>query len=105
MGSAAEPVSNYPPPGLEVRLFQRHLDLTGKRILEIGCGDGRLTREIAPLAASVLAIEPDPALVADARRLTAEADITNVRYRVGSAVDLRVAAGETFDVAFFSWSL
>lgn len=105
MGKAVEPVSNYPPPGMEIRLFQRHVDLKGKRILEIGCGDGRLTREIAPLAASVFAIEPDPLMVADAKRTTGEAGITNVRFRVGSAVDLRVAGGETFDVAFFSWSL
>ena len=105
MGRSVEPVSDYPPPGLEVRLFQRHIDLKGKRVLEIGCGDGRLTREIAPLAASVFAIEPDPMRVADGKRLTADAGITNVRFRVGSAVDLRVAAGETFDVAFFSWSL
>ena len=104
MGRTVEPVSDYPPPGMEVRLFQRHVDLAGKRILEIGCGDGRLTREIAPLAASILAVEPDPARVADATRLTADAGITNVRFRVGSAQDLRSSA-EPFDVALFSWSL
>src|SRR5215471_82688 len=102
MGRAVEPVSDYPPPGMELRLIQRHLDLEGKRILEIGSGNGRLTREIAPIVAGVLAIEPDPTRVAEAKRVAADAGISNVRFRVGSAVDLRVTNGEAFDIAFFS---
>jgi 2-polyprenyl-3-methyl-5-hydroxy-6-metoxy-1,4-benzoquinol methylase len=103
MSSAAK-LSDYPPSGIEVRLIQRFADIKGKRILEVGCGDGRLTREIAPLASSVVAIEPDPAKIAVARRLAASEGISNVSFRVKSAERLRPNAGP-FEVAIFSWSL
>ncbi len=57
-------LSDYPPPGMEVRLVQRYVSLKGCRVLEIGVGDGRLTRQVAPLASSVVAIEPDQTKVA-----------------------------------------
>lgn len=56
--------SDYPAPGMEIRVIQRWVELKGRRILELGCGDGRLTRELAPLASTVVAIEPDRARLA-----------------------------------------
>lgn len=97
------PLSDYPPSGMEVRLIQRFARLTGRSVLELGCGDGRLTLQFAPLASRVVAIEPDPARIALARRAAAAEGISNVTFRVGSAERLRV--GGTFDVALFSWSL
>jgi 2-polyprenyl-3-methyl-5-hydroxy-6-metoxy-1,4-benzoquinol methylase len=41
-------------------LFEIAGDLSGKRILEIGCGDGRLTWRYASQAAQVVAIDSDP---------------------------------------------
>jgi 2-polyprenyl-6-hydroxyphenyl methylase / 3-demethylubiquinone-9 3-methyltransferase len=104
MMRAVEPLSDYPPSGMEVRLIQRYVALTGRRILEIGCGDGRLTRQFAHLASSVVAIELDPAKIALARRLAASEDISNVSFRVGSGERAR-HSGDPFDVALFSWSL
>jgi ubiquinone/menaquinone biosynthesis C-methylase UbiE len=98
------PLSDYPPPGMEVRLIQRFADVAGRRILEIGCGDGRLTREFAPLASSVVAIEPDQSRITLARRMAASAGISNVSFRVNLAENLRLG-GEPFEVALFSWSL
>ena len=96
--------ADYPPPGMEVRLIERHVDLRGRRILEIGCGRARLTRQFAHLASSVVAIDPDPARIADARRLAASEGTSNVSFRVASAGRLR-RSGEPFEVALFSWSL
>jgi ubiquinone/menaquinone biosynthesis C-methylase UbiE len=89
---------------MELRLLQRFVDLNGRRILEIGCGDGRLTRQLAPLASRVVAIEPDSAKIALARRLAAAEGIGNVSFRVASAERLRLG-GDPFEVALFSWSL
>ena len=96
--------ADYPPPGMEIRLIERHADLRGRRILEIGCGRGRLTREFAHLASSVVAIDPDPTRIAEARRLKASIGMSNVSFRVASAERLR-PSGEPFEVALFSWSL
>jgi ubiquinone/menaquinone biosynthesis C-methylase UbiE len=104
MPKAAELPSDYPPPGMEVGLIQRFVDLRGRRILEIGCGDGRLTRQYAPFAASVVAVEPDPAKIAAARRAAAAEGVDNVSFRVGVAERARFGA-DPFDVALFSWSL
>ena len=104
MTRVEQTLSDYPPPGMEVRAIGRYVDLAGRRILEIGCGDGRLTREFAHLASSVVAIEPDRARIAIARRLEASAGTSNATFRVASAERLRLS-GEPFEVALFSWSL
>jgi ubiquinone/menaquinone biosynthesis C-methylase UbiE len=87
-----------------VRLIERYVELTNRQILEIGAGEGRLTREIAARAASVLAVEPDSASVAVGRQMLASEAITNVSLRTGSAESLRLGE-ERFDVVLFSWSL
>ncbi len=40
-------ISAYPPDGMEIRLIERFTTLRGQRILEVGCGDGRLTFQYA----------------------------------------------------------
>ena len=39
----------------------------GERILDVGCGTGRLTSEISRSGASVLGVDNSPAMVAQAR--------------------------------------
>ena len=104
MARAVELPSDYPPPGMELRLIRRFVDPAGKRVLEIGSGDGRLTREYARLAREVVAIEQDRAGVAIAREDFAVEGITNVVFRTGSAERVRLGGG-AFDIALFSWSL
>jgi len=96
--------SDYPPSGMEARLIQRFVEIKGRRVLEIGCGDGRLTRQYAPLASSVVAIEPDAAKIRAARRAAAAEGLTNISFRVGTAERVRLGGGP-FDIALFSWSL
>ncbi len=104
MTRAPARLSDYPPPGMEVHLIERYVRLQDRRILEIGCGDGRLTRQFAHLASSVVAIEPDKTKTAVARRMVAAEGINNVSFRVDSAEHLRVGR-DPFDVVLFSWSL
>jgi ubiquinone/menaquinone biosynthesis C-methylase UbiE len=102
--AAVEELSDYPPPGMEVRLIERFVQLKGKRILEVGCGDGRLTIQYAPEAASVVAIDPDPESISAARQAATDAGIRNVSFKVGLAERSRIVGGP-FEVALFSWSL
>jgi ubiquinone/menaquinone biosynthesis C-methylase UbiE len=92
------------PERNEVQALKQALDWRGRDVLEIGCGDGRLTRRLAALGARVRAIDPDPALVRAARRETAAKDRPRVRFRVGRAGRLEYPAA-AFDAVVLSWSL
>ena len=92
------------PERTEVRALARHTPLRGARVLDVGCGEGRLARKIAGTARAVLGIDPNEALIARAKQLTPRRLKTKIRYRVGTAERPQVA-GRRFDVALFAGSL
>ena len=68
------------------------------RVLEIGCGAGRLTRPLAELFGEVHAVDVSGEMVAQARRaLTGH---PNARVYRNNGRDLRVVPGIPFDFAF-----
>jgi len=81
-------------------------DLTGKRVLEIGAGNGRLTWRYAVLAGDVVGIDPKPERVAQARD-----DMPETLH--GRVVMLATTLEEyqrdpqtpLFDIALMSWAL
>ena len=80
------------------------VDFGGKRVLEIGAGDGRLTWRYGPSAASVLAIDPDEERVAKAQADMPAELAGHVRFQTADVVELDVPRN-SFDLAYFSWSL
>jgi ubiquinone/menaquinone biosynthesis C-methylase UbiE len=71
----------------------------GLRVVEVGAGDGRITRQFADVASSVIAIDPK------AEDITAlRAALPQVDARVVGIADLRLPP-RSVDVAIFSWSL
>jgi ubiquinone/menaquinone biosynthesis C-methylase UbiE len=46
------------PEGNETRILHELMDFRGKDVLEIGCGDGRMTWRYAQLVRLVLALDP-----------------------------------------------
>jgi len=71
----------------------------GYHVLEIGCGDGRLTRKYARGAAHIIAIDTDAQRIADLRD-----ELPFVDARVLGVHDL-VLPPHSVDVAIFAWSL
>ena len=55
-------------------------DIGSLRVLDLGAGTGKLTAQLAPLAAEVTAVEPDPAMLEELRR-----GVPSVRALAGSA--------------------
>lgn len=92
------------PEQNEVRALERVTSWRRKGVLEIGCGDGRLTLRLARLGAFVQAIDPDATLIRTARRKLPKRFANRVRYHVGNAEHLD-HANESFDLAVFAWSL
>ena len=78
--------------------------LHGARVLEVGCGDGRLTRLYADRASRVLAIDPDREKIAAACSLLSGPDTSHVTLLATPVADLDLRAGP-FDVVIMSWSL
>jgi 2-polyprenyl-3-methyl-5-hydroxy-6-metoxy-1,4-benzoquinol methylase len=91
------------PNGAEASVLGGVADFSGRRVLEVGCGDGRLTWLYAQRADSVLGIDPDEEQIALARVNTPPELADRVHFEVGEAEDLSRTA--VFDVAFLSWSL
>lgn len=88
------------PEGNEIRAMSNFLNLSGAHVLEIGCGDGRLTRRYAGEVASVAAIDPDLERLAGAL----DDPVANAGFAQASALALPFAARE-FDSAILAWSL
>jgi ubiquinone/menaquinone biosynthesis C-methylase UbiE len=93
-----------PDPLVEVDEWGGPRLLRGKRVLDLGCGDGRFALSVAPLASHVEGIDPDAEAIAGAKRAARKAGLQNVRFTVGAAQDLPYPDG-TFDVVILSWTL
>jgi 16S rRNA A1518/A1519 N6-dimethyltransferase RsmA/KsgA/DIM1 with predicted DNA glycosylase/AP lyase activity len=72
---------------------------TSRRVLEIGCGDGRLTRQYAGAAASVIAIDPDADAIVALRDELPQVEAHPI------GIGELVLPAHSVDIALFSWSL
>ena len=55
------------PEGLVARRLLAHVSLSGRTVLELGCGTGRYTRELTPQAGLYLGVEPSSSMLSLAR--------------------------------------
>ena len=92
------------PEGVESRFLSEVAPVDGLRVLELGCGDARLTYQFAERARSVLAVDPDADRVEAARSSLSAELAAKVELVVAGAAEVDAPAGE-FDLALFSWSL
>lgn len=90
------------PAGSESSYLHKFAKFTGQRVLEIGCGDGRLTWQYAKMAQRVAGID----LQADDLRVAMidrPSDLP-VSFARADSVSLPFAK-ERFDIAILAWSL
>lgn len=78
--------------------------LPAGRVLEVGCGSGRLTRLYAGDAGSVVAIDRDAGRI-EAARAAGGVPPNRVEYRQASILDDPPRDDGPFDVVILSWSL
>jgi 2-polyprenyl-3-methyl-5-hydroxy-6-metoxy-1,4-benzoquinol methylase len=94
------------PDASETTVLHELMDFTGRRVLEIGCGDGRVTWQYAGQAASVIAIDPNQEAIASAIKQRPAELSERVEFRVSGIEDFAVAPDDPgFDVAIFTRSL
>ena len=84
------------------RLFRGHVDLTGKRVLDAGCGPGGKTLYYASLGcSSILGVDIDPVRIGHARDFLAAHPTPKVTFQVGDLSRLDLPE-DHFDVIFLN---
>jgi SAM-dependent methyltransferase len=105
-GAAAHYRSGRPAysPQLEAALTEE-LGLDGSgRLLDGGCGPGILTVRLAHLYDEAVGLDPDPAMLAEGRRIADERGIANIRWVQARAEDLPEAAPGPYRTVTFGQS-
>jgi ubiquinone/menaquinone biosynthesis C-methylase UbiE len=90
LGSAPYYARGRPPYSAElaIRLAEElQLDGTG-RLLDVGCGPGIVTLELASLFDEVTGLDPDPDMLAEAAKRAAEHDVANATWVRARAEEL-----------------
>ena len=92
------------PDRNEIRQLRKFVDFTDKRVLEIGCGEGRLTWQYGRDARSVVAADLDH----DALRVAKVDRPVSLEKQVvlaGAASEYLPFSKEKFDIAILAWLL
>ena len=94
------------PEGRETTALHAMVDFKDMRVLEIGCGNGRLTWRYAENAKHVTAIDPDGNKIEAAKAQIPERLKSRIRFLESTLADFVGTFNDIgFDVAIFSWSL
>ncbi|MFQ5923850.1 MAG: class I SAM-dependent methyltransferase [Anaerolineales bacterium] len=92
------------PDRVELKHLLQQADFAGAKVLELGCGDGRLTWQYGELAGEVYGIDPDLASLRSAADARPETLQTNLIFVLSEAETLPFA-NNAFAVAIMAWSL
>ena len=91
------------PDGRVARRLLAQVTLQGRTVLELGCGTGRYTRELAPQAGLYLGVEPSPSMLSFARKAFVDLPHPPTLLRArGQALPLRAGS---VDVMVAAWVL
>jgi ubiquinone/menaquinone biosynthesis C-methylase UbiE len=95
--------AQHDPEGIELKYLRAVAGLTNAHVLEIGCGDGRLTWGYAAATKHVVASDPNPQKLAVASRECPHHLHSQVTFAQAQAETLPFPP-ETFDLALMAWS-
>ena len=88
----------------EIKSLRKFVDLTAKRVLEIGCGEGRLTWQYAIGPSHITAMDWDVNALRVAR-VDQPSDLDDKIYFTCANSEYLPFAKEKFDIAILAWSL
>jgi 2-polyprenyl-6-hydroxyphenyl methylase/3-demethylubiquinone-9 3-methyltransferase len=92
------------PEGREIEALRTAVDWHGRRVLEIGCGDGRLARRLVRLGAQVVASDPDADEVRQAMATRPRTYRGKLAFALAEGERLPFKA-TSYDIVVFGWSL
>ncbi len=92
------------PEGFEKKILHKFADFANMHVLEIGCGEGRLTWKYADASGLTVGFDPDHSALCVAQANSPSALRKHVHFAQASA-DYIPFSKETFDIAILAWSL
>lgn len=92
------------PESLEKKTLHRLVDFQDKHVLEIGCGEGRLTWKYAAASSLTIGFDPDHSALRIARADCPTNLHKHVHFADAGASHIPFSK-ETFDIAILAWSL
>ncbi len=92
------------PERNETKYLHQLSDFAGKRVLEVGCGEGRLTWKYAKETSSTIGIDLDAEAVRVAT-LDRPFDLESKVHFARAESEYQPFSKETFDIALLAWSL
>lgn len=87
----------------ESKFLHRFADLVGKRVLEIGCGEGRLTWQYAKATHRTVGIDSDSDSLRIAK-VDQPHELADKVHFCAAASEHLPFSKETFDIAILAWS-
>ena len=91
------------PARSESKYLHSFADFTGRRVLEVGCGEGRLTWQYAGAARLTIGIDPDLDALRVAK-LDRPSDLEQTVLLACAASEYLPFSKESFDLAVLAWS-
>jgi SAM-dependent methyltransferase len=82
----------YPPPVIDTLVGTFNLT-SDDIVIDLGCGTGQLALPLAGKVRAVAAVDPEPDMLARARRAAAGQHVTNVSWLLGADTDMPALAG------------
>jgi 2-polyprenyl-3-methyl-5-hydroxy-6-metoxy-1,4-benzoquinol methylase len=92
------------PEEAETRIIFSLIDFTDRNVLDVGCGDGRLTWRFAAATHSVVGIDPSNEAIEAAKASTPAGLRSKITFQVAD-VTTALLPHAAFDVVVLSWSL
>ena len=92
------------PEGLEKKILHKFVDFSNQHVLEIGCGEGRLTWKYADTPNLTIGFDPDHDALRVARADSHATMREHIHFAQASASHIPFSKG-TFDIAILAWSL
>ncbi|HZD23444.1 MAG TPA: class I SAM-dependent methyltransferase [Acidimicrobiia bacterium] len=92
------------PEGYETTALHELVDFAGTDVLEVGCGDGRMTWRYADEAATVLAVDSNGMLIERAVKATPDRLRSKVRFLEANINQIDLPS-EAFHIALLAYSL
>ena len=92
------------PEQNETKHLHKFVDFAGKRVLEIGAGEGRLTWRYASASSLTVGIDPDKNALRVAS-IDRPSNLTDKVHFANANAEYTPFSKETFDIAILAWSL